>query len=334
MKKAVIFIAGILIAVNVGVFIFLPNILAPLAIVLSNTITVLLMVVAFLPMNSLLQDAIKKKEDEIFKRKKEEEELREKVSALENKTRTLSSCLNTWGQIASAPMELTYTHEFTIARPAFDNYIVKEAPLEELLEDPKFKPRDPEGLSEWLDKWKDKLFHSKDKSVLYIGRHRAKRSIGINLDKVRFAKDGDKIAVYGASITVLSDEKTDSSADDVSHCWVLNNDRSKKDKKAKVISINTSDMYSDIPEIYAKECIQEAESGFDKQYQLLCEKKTEDFRNLLSKYVPGVVFYDSIEDTSAPWLSLRDSVGDNNLYPVISSISLICNVLSTSGTQN
>ena len=170
---------AILIAVNIGVFIFVPKILAPLALILSNIITVILMFLAFQPMNHIMQAALKKKEDEIYQRKKEEEELREKVSALENKTRELSSCLSTWGQIASAPMEMERVSEYIIGRPSFDNYIVKETPLSDLLEDPRFKPKDPDGFVEklgvTLDKWKDWLFHSKDKTVLYIGRHSQKR---------------------------------------------------------------------------------------------------------------------------------------------------------------
>ena len=102
---------AILIAVNIGVFIFVPKILAPLALILSNVITVILMFLAFQPMNHIMQAALKKKEEEIYQRKKEEEQLREKVSALENKTRELSSCLSTWGQIASAPMEMERVSE-------------------------------------------------------------------------------------------------------------------------------------------------------------------------------------------------------------------------------
>ena len=326
-SNLIVALCVILIAVNVGVFIFIPKILAPLALILSNAITIICMVLAFQPMNYIMKTIIAKKEDEIYQRKKEEEALKEKVTALENKTRELSSCLNTWGQIASAPMEMNYIREYVIARPTFDEYIVKEVPLAELLEDPHFKPRDPEGFREKWDKLKDNLFHSKDKTVLYIGKHRAKRSIGIDLDKVRFAADGNRIALYGANITVLSDEKTPESTEDVSHCWVLNNDK-KGDNLPPVISINTADQYSDIPRLYSERCTEEVQSGFDRQYQLLCQQKTKALQELLSEHVPGVVFYDSIDATSAPWLSLKDNIKDTKLYPVISSIKLICDIIS------
>ena len=52
---------AILIAVNIGVFIFVPKILAPLALILSNVITVILMFIAFQPMNHIMQTALKKK---------------------------------------------------------------------------------------------------------------------------------------------------------------------------------------------------------------------------------------------------------------------------------
>lgn len=332
-SNIIVAVCAVLIAVNIGVFIFLPKILSPLAIILSNAVTVILMFFAFQPMSHIMQTVLKKKEDEIYQRKKEEEELREKVSALENKTRELSSCLSTWGQIASAPMEMERVSEYIIGRPSFDNYVVKETPLAELLEDPRFKPKDPDGfmakLGITLDKWKDWLFHSKDKTVLYIGRHRDKRSIGIKLDSIRIARDGDKIALYGANITVLDPIKLEPDTDSVSHCWVLNNDKG----KTPSVSINTADIYSAIPELYAQRCREEAKAGFDKQFELQCQKKTETLRNLLSEYVPGVVFYDSIDDTSAPWVSLKDCFNDKTLYPILSSINLICDLLSDSGNN-
>ena len=73
---------AVLIAVNIGVFIFVPKILAPLALILSNVITVILMFLAFQPMNHIMQTALKKKEEEIYQRKKEEEELREKLQSV------------------------------------------------------------------------------------------------------------------------------------------------------------------------------------------------------------------------------------------------------------
>jgi len=105
------------------------------------------------------------------------------------------------------------------------------------------------------------------------------------------------------------------------------------ENKTPAVSINTADIYSAIPELYAQRCREEAQAGFDRQFELLCQNKTEALRNLLSEYVPGVVFYDSIDDTSAPWVSLKDCVKDTTMYPVISSINLICDLLCDSGNN-
>ena len=59
------FITGacfLLIAANVAVFLFIPKIMLPLAVVLSNAVTVILMLLAVQPINNLIQREFAKRQ--------------------------------------------------------------------------------------------------------------------------------------------------------------------------------------------------------------------------------------------------------------------------------
>ena len=75
----------LLIACNIGVFVFTPRMVAPLALVLSNAITIVLMLFALRPINKLLQTEFAKKAEELIARERDEKLLREKVMELETR---------------------------------------------------------------------------------------------------------------------------------------------------------------------------------------------------------------------------------------------------------
>lgn len=140
----------LLIACNVAVFLFFPRIAAPLAIILSNAITVLLMLVSIQPINRLIQNEFNEKAKELLEKQEAQQELQERVSFLENRNRELESRIDTWAQTASVPTNVNFT--FKLETMTFDKkgYIVKEEPLERFLDD---------------------LAHPGDKKVLYIGKY-------------------------------------------------------------------------------------------------------------------------------------------------------------------
>ena len=93
----------LLIACNVGVFVFTPKMIAPLALVLSNAITIVLMLLALRPINNLLQTEFAKKADELIARERDEKLLREKVVELETKNSELERRIDVWSQTSSTP---------------------------------------------------------------------------------------------------------------------------------------------------------------------------------------------------------------------------------------
>lgn len=306
----------ILIAANVGVFIFLPKILAPLALVISNVVTVVLMIAAFQPINHVMQSILNKKEDEIYERKKAEKELSDKIASLEHENLELTSKLDTWGQMSSTPASINFSAKLETMLYEKKGYIVKEEPVQRLVTER------PKSIRERYLKWKDDFIHSGEKTVLYIGRQYASKTLGIDFSKVKYAFEDGHVALYGASITKIHNLEIVKDKGDIEHCWVLNNDPEK-------VSINTAEHYSEIPQIYADQCRKDSQEEVDTEVDFLCKQYTAMFRDCLSKHFPGVVFCDSIEDSTSTWYALNENSQDKRVAPIAAGMFLVANVLKS-----
>ena len=80
---------ALLIVVNVAFFALFPRLLAPMAVVFSNGVTVLLAFLAFRPASRLLQGMLEKRQEELLAKVEEERALRDQVAQLENRIRDL-----------------------------------------------------------------------------------------------------------------------------------------------------------------------------------------------------------------------------------------------------
>ena len=195
----------LLIACNVAAFIFFPKLMAPLAIILSNVITVLLMLVAIRPINRLIQNEFREKALELMEKEKAEKELLEKVATLENQNRELERRIDTWAQTASVPANVNFT--FKVETMTFDKtgYIVKEEPLERFVNDPVYKIADKKGVFDRIVKWVDDLTYPGEKKVLYIGKYYIKASIGLDFTRIKFSVQDGVLTLFGVRFTKLND---------------------------------------------------------------------------------------------------------------------------------
>ena len=314
-------LCAILVAANVGAFLFFPKVAAPLAIVLSNVVTVLLMLVAVRPISSLIQKSFSDKAKALIEKEKEEQELREKVEALENRNRELESRIDTWTQTSNVPANVNFT--FKVETMTFDKsgYIVKEEPLEKFMSDPVYKLSDKRGVFDRLSKWMDGLAHPGDKRVLYIGKYYIKASIGIDFTKIKYSVDGGALTLSGVRFTKLNDLAVETDPDEVNHCWLLNDEQG-------YITINQNDIYREFTEIYSRIRADEADKALESEVEALCEHYTAVFRSNLAERFPGIGFCDNIEDSTATWYSLKEHFRDERIYPVASNMFLMADVLS------
>ncbi len=311
----------LLIACNVAAFIFFPKLMAPLAIILSNVITVLLMLVAIRPINRLIQNEFREKALELIEKEKAEKELLEKVATLENQNRELERRIDTWAQTASVPANVNFT--FKVETMTFDKtgYIVKEEPLERFVNDPVYKIADKKGVFDRIVKWMDDLTYPGQKKVLYIGKYYIKASIGLDFTKIKFSTDGDVLTLFGVTFTKLNDLAIDRDPGDVNRCLLVS-------EEWDGLTVNKSDFYQDFIDTYARIREEEADKALEGELDALCSHYTAVFRKNLVERFPGITFCDHIEDSDATWYSLKEHMKDTRIYPIASNMFLMADVLS------
>ncbi len=317
-----------LIACNAALFIFLPNLLAPLAIILSNAITVILMLMALRPINLLLQHEFEKKAEELVAQRQEETALRERVVELESANQELERKIDSWEQTAGVPANLNLS--FKVETMTYDKsgYIVKEEPLERFLEDPAYGLAGKNGLVDRFSKWLDSVSHPGERRVLYIGKYYMKASIGIDFTRIKFSVQDGVLTLFGVRFTKLNDLAIVRDEDEVNHCWLLN-------ESFDGITINRSEIYREFTEVYAEYREQEAHEALEKEIEGLCDRYTAVFRTNLSERFPGIAFCDHIEDSPATWYSLKEHMQDQRVFPIASNMLLMVDVLSgTTDMQN
>lgn len=311
----------LLILGNVAAFLLFPRIAAPLAILLSNAITIILMLLAFQPINNLLQRSLRQKAQDFVAQEKELQDAKEAVISLENRNRELESRIDTWNQMASVPPNVNFT--FKVETMTYDKsgYIVKEESLDKFASDPAYRLSDKKGVFDRISKWMDDMVHPGRKKVLYIEKFYAKASIGIDFTKIKFAVRDEGIILFGVRFTKLNDLAVKPEEDDVNHCWLLNEDE-------LGISIHPSDLYSDFIEAYSQIRADESARALEGEVERLCDNYTAIFRQNIVERFPGTTFCDHIEDSTETWYSLKEHIQDKRIYPLASNMFLMADVLS------
>ena len=314
----------LLIVGNVAAFLSLPKIAAPIAVLLSNIITVLLMLLAIRPLSTLIQKEFENKADELALKAREQEELKERISTLESENRELTSRLDTVSQTSGLPTNVNFS--FKVETMTYDKsgYIVKEEPLSRFLEDPAYKLADKKGLGDRISRWFDNnITHPGEKKVLYIGKYYIKASIGIDFTKIKFSLRGESIILYGVRFTKLNDLAIERSPEDVNHCWLLNDNEFET-------SINGAEFYREFTEEYARLRALEADEALEQEVDNLCNHYTAVFRENLCQRFPAVEFCDSIDDSTASWYSLKEHMQDGRILGIASNMFLMADVMSDS----
>ena len=310
-----------LIAVNIAAFMLFPALAAPLAVILSNAITVILMLLAFRPINVLMQKAFERKARELAETEAHHQMLAERVASLENRNRELESRIDTWSQTAATPADVQMT--FKVETMTYDKsgYVVKEEPLERFLEDPAYKLPDKKQMIDRIATWVSDLVRPGKKKVLYIGKYYVKASIGIDFSKIKYSV-GEKgeLTLFGVRFTKLNDLAIARDEGDVNHCWLLSEDGDN-------ISINKSELYTDFIQVYSDIRGKETAQALEDDVENLCRNYTDAFRSNLKMRFPGLEFCDTIEDTDGTWFSLKENTGNERIRNVAANIFLMADAL-------
>ena len=313
----------LLMAVNVGSFIFFPRLMAPVAILLSNAITLILAVIAFRPINALVENLLEKRQEELLEQQKKEQVLEQKLGQLEIRNRELENRLDTRAQTEGVPADIDFTFKLEQMEYAKKGYVVKEEPLEAYVADQRYKDLIPDvGL---FNKMLDALMMKEKgvRKVLYVKKYYYKVSIGIDFSHIKFTFSDDRILFSGVKFTRLHDisSELEPDADDIDHCWILNT----LDNWAEIKHSNYYDMFKD-----AYRRMQEAEtrSSLEAEVESLCRQYTMVFRRNIQSRFPKADFVESIENTDQSWYALRDGSNYRMVRDIAANMLLLTNVIN------
>ena len=315
----------VLIIINILGFMFFPRLAAPIAIVLSNVITLVLSLVAFRPLQGLIQKAFASQARELVDKEREQRLLEEKLSTLENENRELSSKLDTTNQVAGIPSVIQFTCKLETLRYAKTGYLVKEEPVDKFLEDPQYRLSDKKGIFNQFSKWMDTLTHRGPRKVLYIGKYYVNASVGIDFSKMKYALRDNTIVFSGARFTKLNDLQIVADEGDVNHCWLLNEPENGE------MTINTSGLYKDFTEVYAAIRQRETAEALEQEVQQVCTHYTQVFRKaLLERFQGRVAFYDEdLDQSTDSWISLQET-RDSRVVSMANNMFRVANVIHDS----
>ena len=320
------FVLGVcilLMAVNVGGFIFFPKLMAPLAILISNAITLILAIIAFRPINALVENLLEKRQQELLEQQQKEVELEKKVGLLESRNRELESRLDTRAQTEGAPADIDFTFKLEQMEYAKKGYVVKEEPLEDFAGDDRYKDLIPDvGL--W-NKMLDALM-MKDKGIrkiLYVKKYYYKVSIGIDFSRIKFSLADDRILFSGVKFTRLHDISSELEPDtgDINHCWILNT-------VENWAEIKHSAYYDLFKDAYTRMQDAETHDVLEAEVDSLCEQYTAVFRRNIQRRFPQADFVESIEDSDRSWYALREGGNYRMVRDIASNMLLMTDVIN------
>ena len=320
---AVIALCMVLVAVNIITFIMFPRLLSPVAIILSNVITMLITALAFRPVNNLIQNALLSKQQELSEKMEKEKEIRQEIDDLRTRNLELESKLDTRLQADGAQGEVNFTFKLEQMEYARRGYVVKEEDLDTLLASEEFRDKIPArgffpNLLESMN-----LKSQANRKILYIKKFYYKVSIGIDFTKIKFAFDDGTLLFSGVKFARLHDITSELEHDpkDIDHTWILNT----SDGKASLIQ---SADYDKLKESYAR--IQEADTreALEEDVERLCLQYTQVFRKSIKDRFPHVEFVEGIEDSDKTWYALKDAGKNPRVIAVASSMLMLTDVIN------
>jgi len=313
----------LLMAVNVGSFIFFPRLMAPLAILLSNAITLILAVIAFRPINALVENLLEKRQLELLEEQQKEQELAQKIGMLESRNRELENRIDTHAQTEGTPADINFTFKLEQMEYAKKGYVVKEEPLSAFQEDERYRSLIPDV--NLFNKMLGSLLQKDGgiRKILYIRKYYYKVSIGIDFNKIKFSFQDDRLLFYGVRFDRLHDitSELEADADDINHCWILNTTDARTE-------IKHSGDYDHFKKLYSQVQDGETKASLEAEVSQLCRQYTDVFRRNIQARFPQVDFVESIEQSDGSWYALRDGGPYRMVRDIAANMLMLTNVIN------
>ena len=320
---AVIGLCLVLVALNIITFTMFPRLLSPVAIILSNVITMIITALAFKPVSNLVQNTLVSKQQELAEKSMKEKEILQEIDDLRSRNLELESKLDTRLQADGARGEVNFTFKLEQMEYARSGYVVKEEDLDTLLASSEFRDKIPSkgfipNLLETMN-----LKSQANRKILYIKKFYYKVSIGIDFTRIKFAFDDGTLLFSGVRFARLHDisSELEQDGEDINHTWILNT----SEEKASIIQ---SPDYDKLKESYARIQETDTKEALEEDVERMCRQHTQVFRKSIKDRFPQVDFVEGIEDSDKTWYALKEAGKDPRVVAVASSMLMLTDVIN------
>ena len=313
------------IAINVAFFALFPRLLSPLAVILSNAVTLLITALAFRPVNVLVQKTLSDRSQELARQIEKEQALVRQVDDLQNKNRELENKLDIRSQTDTVPPDVNFTFKLEQMEFSKKGYIVKEEPLAGFVTDPRFEDKIPaEGV---FGKMIEALGIKEPgiRKILYIDKYYYKVSIGIDFSKIKYTLDENRIRFAGVKFIKLHDitNELERDEEDINHCWIV---ETQEDRA----NLRHSDEFGPFKETYCQLQHDQTRQALEEEVESLCRQYTVVFRDSLKQRFPHIDFVDdeALLNSETSWYALKDGTRDGRVIEMASSMLMLTNVMN------
>ena len=318
-----LWIAGcfLLIGINIAFFMLFPRLMSPVAIILSNVITLILTFLAFKPLNGWLQDNLLERQQELIEKLEKDRELERKVEVLEQENRLLSDKLDTRSQTGALPANIGYTFKVEQMEYAKTGYVVKEEELGNLDKE-RFNVPDKKFLEAM---WEENIMRDPGiRKLLYIHKFYYKVSLGIDFSKIMYSYDGEAALFYGVRFEKLHDISSELLPDreDIDRCEILK-------VTGEKLEIRQDKVYDDLKEQYRTAQAEGVKASMEEEVTALCDQYTAALHDSIKgRFGDKVDFVDSIEDhRDKNWYALKVST-DQTIKEIAANMLMLTTVMN------
>ncbi|MCQ2975362.1 MAG: hypothetical protein MJ211_11210 [Bacteroidales bacterium] len=296
------------------------------AVIISSLMSIVFTALAFKPFRKIFEKELAEQQKIQADKDTQIEKANNIISEKDSIIKELEDKINTRNQNLLADNRIEAVSNLELYVTSQQGYLVKKALISDLENRYGDEYKTNKGLL------KD-LIHKDRKDtreVMVLFKYYHKASIGIDLRKVRFCKNGDKIALYNVNFYVIhKDLSSEIEKDklDVEFCETLNNN------KGKLEIVNDS-ICDKIKTKYCEEQKLQVKKDFNNDIENQCKEFTKLLQSNIKTKFPQVEFVDSIEKESLSFNNVN-YISTTQDYDVLNITSLIADyVTSTSFSRS
>ena len=306
--KAMVFVVGLLIAVNVSVALTASILLPPVAIVSSNVVTVLLSLLLVRPVSNILRHSEESALEDKVRQRIEEREKDALVARLGHQVDELLGRIRTLEQSAATPSYCRTVARLERFHVEKDGYRVNEYTWDDFLRTTETDWEETETMLPWKSNPREEW------RVLTAWRFRYKASIGIDLGEIRIGQRDNKILLSGLRFSRFHETVAISEGDeDIEVCEIV-------DHKKKRIELKSNSKFDEKRDLFISRKVGELRDEENAALDRECEASTQRLRQLFEQQLGGRIELTETEPEGVRFLPLQETNSIDEVNDIIGGV--------------